>query len=174
MKKGVIPEVINKYNVYRNGNVMIGVSGEVSLAEFQSITETISGAGLLGEIETVVVGMFSSMKQEIPFRILDEDVFSLGNPLEVQELTLRASEQVTEKASGGIEFQGMRIVFRGRPTGFKPGTMKNGSQMNASVTLELFYVLIEIDGESKLELDKLNSVYKVNGVDILAEVSKYC
>ncbi len=169
-----IPEVINRCNVYRNGNKMIGVSDEVSLAEFSSITDTISGGGILGEIETVVVGMFSSMKQEIPFRILDDDIFALGNPLGVQELTLRASEQVTEKSTGRIDFQGLRVVFRGRPVGFKPGTMKQGQKMGASVTLELVYVLIEINGVTKLELDKLNDVYIVDNEDVLAKVRQYC
>ena len=161
-----IPEVINRCNVYRNGNKMIGVSDEVQLAEFASITDTISGGGILGEIETVVVGQFSSMKQEIPFRILDDDIFALGNPLNVQELTLRASEQVTDQGTGGIKFQGLRVVFR--------GTMKQGQKMGASVTLELVYVLIEINGKVELELDKLNDKYIVNGVDILEEVRKYC
>lgn len=172
--RGIIPEVINNYNVYKEGNALIGVSGEVSLAEFQSVTDTISGPGLLGEIETVVIGMFQSMKQEIPFRILDDDVFTMANPRTVQELTLRAAEQVTDKGSGGIVFKGMRVVFRGRPSSFKPGTIKQGAQMGASVTLELTYVLIEIDGEVKLELDKLNSIYKIAGKDIMGEVSKLC
>lgn len=174
MSKVVIPEVINKFNVYSGGNVMIGVSGEVSLTEFSSVTDTISGSGLLGEFETVVVGMFSSMKQEIPFRILDKDIFDMANPLDVQEITLRATEQVTNKATGGIEMQGMRIVFRGRPVSFKPGTMKQGARMGASVTLELIYTLIEINGKSKFELDKLNEVFKINGKDMLADIKKYC
>ncbi len=46
--------------------------------------------------------------------------------------------------------------------------------MNASVKLELHYILIEIDGETKLELDKLNSVYRVNGKDIMEEMRQYC
>lgn len=46
--------------------------------------------------------------------------------------------------------------------------------MNASVTLELTYLLVEIDGETMLELDKLNSVYKVNGEDLMAEINRQC
>ena len=43
--------------------------------------------------------------------------------------------------------------------------------MDAEVTLELTYILIEVDGKSLLEIDKLNSVYKVNGEDMLAEIN---
>ena len=52
--------------------------------------------------------------------------------------------------------------------------MKNGGQMGASITLSLVYILVEIDGKRKLELDKLNNVYKINDKDILELVKKHC
>lgn len=169
-----IPEAINNFNVYSSGNALIGLSGEVTLAELAALTETLSGPGILGEIETVIIGMFSHMEQEVPFRMLDDDIFSLANPLEVKELTLRASAQSTVKTTGNIDFKGMRVVFRGRPTGFNPGVVKQGGQMGASVTLGLVYILIEVDGSRKLELDKLNNVYKINDVDLLAKIKRQC
>lgn len=42
--------------------------------------------------------------------------------------------------------------------------------MEATVTLELTYIMIEVDGEQLIEIDKLNGVYKVKGVDMLAKV----
>lgn len=43
-------------------------------------------------------------------------------------------------------------------------------EMEATVTLELTYIMIEVDGEQLIEIDKLNGVYKVKGVDMLAKV----
>lgn len=40
------------------------------------------------------------------------------------------------------------------------------------MTLELTYLLVENDGSPLLEVDKLNGVYKVNGVDMLAGISE--
>ena len=40
--------------------------------------------------------------------------------------------------------------------------------MEATVTLELTYLMIEVDGQQLLEVDKLNGIYKVNGTDMLA------
>lgn len=174
MNTSYIPELVNDFNVYKSGNKLIGITGEVSLAELSALTDTISGPGILGEIETVVLGAFGSIQQEIPFRMLSDDIFSLANPREVQELTLRASNQGTVKATGSIISKGMRIVFRGRPVAFKPGTVKKGGQMGASVTLELIYILVEVDGSRKLELDKLNGVYKVNDVDLLSDIKQQC
>ena len=62
------PEVINNFNVYNGANKLVGVSGEVSLAEMQAMTAEVSGAGIMGSYNTAVVGMFQSMSQEIPFR----------------------------------------------------------------------------------------------------------
>lgn len=168
-----VPEIINSYNAYHNGTKLIGVTGTVTLPSLDAITESVSGAGILGEYETSVVGHYSSITQEVPFRILDEDIFSLMNPNEPVDLTFRASEQHTIKENGSIDYQSMRIVERGRLKSFTPGTLENGKTMNASVTLELLYILIEIDGATKLEYDKLNSVFVVNDKDLLEKVRAY-
>lgn len=169
-----IPGVINDFNLYLRGSILVGVTGEVTLPDFEGMTETISGSGILGEIEEVIIGRFGSMEMEIPFRILDDDAFRLMSPTEPLDLTLRASEQYTIKSTNTIDYRGMRIVVRGRQKKLTCGTMKLGGAMDASVTVEITYILIELDGKKRIELDKLNSVYKVNNVDLLAKARKYC
>lgn len=168
-----VPEVINNYNVYNNGNMLIGVSGSVTLPELSPITEDVSGAGILGSYETAIVGHYGSMTQEVPFRILDEDIFTIMNPNELVDLTFRASAQSTVKATGAIDYKGMRVVERGRLKSFTPGKLEQGKQMEATVTLELLYLLVEVDGNTMLEYDKLNSVFVVNGVDLLEKVRSF-
>lgn len=168
-----VPEIINNYNVYNNGNVLIGVSGSVTLPTFDAITEEMSGSGILGTYETAVPGFYSSMQQEVPFRILDEDIFTLMDPSAMVDLTFRASAQSTVKATGALDYKSMRIVERGRLKSFSPGNYEMGKQMGASVTMELLYILIEVDGTKKLEYDKLNSVFIVNGKDLLEKVRAY-
>ena len=46
--------------------------------------------------------------------------------------------------------------------------------MSSSVTLELIYIMIEVDGAKKVELDKLNNVYNINGTDYLAKIKSLC
>lgn len=168
-----IPQVIYGFNVYKAGNVLVGLTGEVTLPDFESMTDTISGAGILGEFESVILGMFGSLEQEIPFRVLDEDIFSFMDPREVIDLNLRASKQVIDSKTTEIDFTSMRIAMRGKLKNFKPGKVQQATQMDSSITLEILYFLIEIDGESKFELDKLNFIYKVNGKDILEKVRKF-
>ena len=42
---------VNLYNVYNKGNRLIGVDEEVTLPDFETMTETLAGPGIGGEIE---------------------------------------------------------------------------------------------------------------------------
>ena len=167
-----IPEVIHDFNLYLSGNKLGGVTGEVALPDFEAVTETISGAGILGEFESVIAGRYGSMEQEVPFRVINEDMFKLIDPTVPAELTLRGAIQQTVKATGAVDYIGMRVVFRGRSKKIAIGTVKQGGPMDSSIALQLTYILIEMDGKSKVELDKINGVFKINGVDLLAKVHK--
>lgn len=167
-----IPEVIHDFNLYLTGNKLCGVTGEVAIPDFEGMTETISGAGILGEFESVIAGRYGSMEQVIPFRVINEDQFKLIDPTTPVELTLRGAIQQTVKATGAVDYVGMRVVFRGRSKKIAIGTVKQGGPMDSSIAVELTYILIELDGKSKVELDKINGVFKINGVDLLAKVHK--
>ena len=43
--------------------------------------------------------------------------------------------------------------------------------MDSEVTIELTYLLVEVDGEEVLCIDKLNHVYRIDGEDQLAEIN---
>ena len=168
-----IPEIINAFNVYNKGKKFMGISGAVTLPTMDAITETINGAGILGEYETSVPGHFGSMEQEIPFRVLEEGAFEAIEEDGVVNLTFRASEQSTVQATSKLKYSGMRIVERGRLKGINAGSLENGKQMSSSLTIEVLYYMVEIDGSTVIELDKLNSIFKLNGNDMLAKVHQY-
>ncbi len=165
-----IPEVINDFNLYSNGSKLIGTTGEVSLPDFEAITATISGNGILGEYETPVVGHFSAMEQEIPFRCFNADYFKLLDQTKAIELTLRGSIQTVDKSTHSTGEMGMRVVFRGRCKKFTPGTVKQREAMECSTTLDLTFIMIEMDGMERVRLDKINGEYKIDGKDMLAKI----
>ena len=152
-----IPEKINEYNAYLDGTKMIGVAASVTLPEVNMKTSTVSG-------------QFESMEQEIQFNTLYSSAMDMLSPLSTVNLTLRASQQVYDK-QGGYNFKGLRVVEIGRVKKFNPGKVEKGEAMEATVTLELTYLMIEVDGQQLLEVDKLNGIYKVNGTDMLAGVN---
>lgn len=168
-----IPSKINMFNVYKDGATLVGLSGDVTLPNFEALSETISGPGILGELDDPTIGHFGAQELEVPFRNITEDTFGLMNPGDDVNITLRGAIQVTSN-TGTVDYVGMRVVVRGKCKAFTPGTVKQGGAMGASVKLELSYILIELDGNPMVELDKLNTVYKINGVDILEKPRSLC
>ncbi len=89
------------------------------------------------------------------------------------QLELRGAQQATNTESD-VEYRQIRVVVRGRMINFDPGKTKAGAAMECTVTLSVTYILIELDGKPMVELDKLNEVYKVRGVDVLATIKEMC
>lgn len=163
---------INAYNVYNAGTKLVGLSDEVTLPDFEGLTETLSGPGFLGEIDEPLLGHFGASEIEIPFRTLNEDMFGLLNQGSAVNLTLRMSTQAMQENTMETDFMPSRVVIKGKSKGFTSGKVKQGEGTGSSVKAEIIYILIEVNGKKKFELDKLNFVYKVNDVDLLAKVRK--
>ena len=161
-----IPTKINKYNVYNEGERILGMGDELPLPGFESSGETVSGAD-------PTVGYFSNQEMEIPFRVLDRDAVDMLDQRKAVRLTIRGSAQSTN-SEGDIVFHSVRVVVRGRMSKFELGKLKAGSGMEVKITLTLLYILIELDGEPMVELDKLNEVFKIRGKDMLAEIKEMC
>lgn len=171
----IIPEVINNYNIYDDKAIkMIGISGEVELPELEAITDTVEAAGILGEVEDPVTGQFASAKIKIPFSNLYEDIFNLMDTTNPPQLTLRGSMQVMNSATGGTDYVPVKIVVRGKATTSSLGKFVKGKKGEPEIELEILYLKVMINNKTTLELDKLNSVFAVNGKDMLAKVRSQC
>lgn len=171
---GLIPSKINMFNVYDKGSRIVGISDEVSLPDFESLSETLSGPGILGEIDDPTLGQFGSMEMEIPFVTLTQSMFRLIGKGNVVNATLRGSVQLMDPATSEVDCYGMRVVVRGRLKSITGGSVKQGQGTKSAIKFELTYILIEVSGKSLIELDKLNCVYKVYGKDLLAKVRSLC
>lgn len=166
-----IPEKINDFNAYLNGNKMIGVGASMTLPEINMKTSTISGTGINGEVDSPNIGQFEAMEQEIQFNTLYSSAVDMLSPMSTVNLTIRAAQQVYDK-TGGYTFKGLRVVEMGRVKKFNPGKVEKGEGMEATVVLELTYLMIEVDGKQLVEIDKLNGIYKINGKDMLASIKR--
>lgn len=166
-----IPEKVNNYNVYKDGEKLVGLAGEVELPTIKMKSSTVDGAGVLGEIDSPTIGQFESLEAKIKFNTLYSSIADITNPLKVTQLTLRAAQQVYDK-TGGYVFKGASIVMGGRAKETNPGTLKKGDAMDSEVTMELTTYKIEVDGNVLVEIDKLNDVYRVNGEDMLAGIAE--
>lgn len=164
----IIPERVVGYRAYKGGKDLIGVV-DVELPKIQYITDSIKGAGILGELETPTTGQTKALKTKLTFRTNDADMIGLLD-CSGQDLELRHAVQKYDAAGGKRGFEQHRVVLRGFPTEGDFGKLESGASGGSSVELELVYFKYEIDSAVKVEIDKLNYKCVINGTDTLAEV----
>lgn len=169
-----IPSLLNHYKVYDEGENLAGVSGEFELPELSAITDTLEGTGVLGEIEDPATGQFGSATFKVPFAVLYKDIYTIADQNHPKLITLRGSEQVMDSATGETKHVPVKIVCRGKAKTITNGSAQKGKKMESEIEQELLYYKVEVDGEELVELDKLNFVYKVRGVDLMAQIRANC
>lgn len=167
----LLPSTIYDYNVYGSDDVLVGTGEEVSLPDFEALSSTISGGGIMGEIDVPLPGMFKSMEWELPFNSLYSDFKEFARVGHVAEATIRAATQVLNKETSEPEAIGIRVATRGICKKLSPGKLKRGEGTDTKATIELTYIACYINDEEVIVVDKLNHVYRVDGEDQLLSIN---
>ena len=100
----MIPEVLTDFNVYDEGEKLVGITATVSLPTLEAMTETISGAGMAGEYNATVPGHFAPISMEIPFEVMNISAAKIYAKKNVS-LTLRGSVQMRDLAPGEVRHE---------------------------------------------------------------------
>ncbi len=161
--------VIN-FKVYENANDLLGIA-EVTLPEIAQKTEEITGAGIAGGVSVPFIGQIEAMTTTLNFRSLTKSAIKLAEPVKHQ-LDLRAAQQYTDSSTGKVGIDRIKHVVIVQPVKINPGKLAPASTADAAVELATLYLATYINGEEVLEIDPINNIYKVNGVDYLTEVRK--
>ena len=165
-----IPQFLTNFRLYSSGTVLMGVEADITLPNFENITETISGAGILGEFESPVPGAFKSLEIEVGFRVLMQDLFNLAAQAGASSLTFRGSQQINDIQSGGVINQGVRIETRGSVKSLDGGKASVGKATDSKFKQEILFIAIYLDEVEVFYLDKLNFIFRINGEDQLAGI----
>lgn len=187
MNEKIFPEIINKFNVYKGDDSgdatspLLGVGNSVTLPNFDEITETLTGAGILGEVEANNPGHYSNVEWELPFVCINENLFEFDSTKR-EYLTIRASQQGTEKATGSMKYSGIKIIVGGKVKGYELGTIELGKRSESKVKLSVSYFKVTLKEKNTegaevstdvFELDKYNEVFKLKGTDMLADIKAF-
>jgi P2 family phage contractile tail tube protein len=166
----LIPDKVTNFMCYggAGATTLLGVV-TAELPAFEAMTETLSGAGIAGELATVVQGHFSSQTLKMTFRTVTADMLGLLAQV-THAIQLRGSMQVHDSALGRTTSRALVSDAQGPLKVLTPGKLEPGKGMDAAVDLEIQAIVITIDGEPVVELDKLNMVFVVDGVDYLRQI----
>lgn len=158
------------FAVYEDATEFYGMA-EVALPELSQITEEIKGAGIAGAFNGAFVGHLEAMTLTLNFRTVTKSAIRLAEPRNHQ-LDLRAAQQYWDNAAGKFKQQAVKHVLMVTPTKYAPGKLAPAASAEASGEYSVTYYATYIDGVKVLEVDILNFIYYVNGVDYLADVRK--
>lgn len=176
MSINLIPDKINNYNVYTGtateANKLIGVMDETTLPKLQNLSETISLAGMAGEIDSPAVGQYQSMKITLTFSNIARSSLEVAAQDNVP-LIFRSAQEFINKEDGTKSFKNRTITLRGMTSEIDFGALKKGGYGKPSITKEVVYYKEVIDGEIVTEIDKFNGKAIIGGVDQTKEIQDY-
>ena len=156
------------FEVFIAGGRKLGMA-DITLPNIEYKTATLSGAGVGGEIEMPTPGQTNSMELEINWRTLNEDTTKLL-AMKAHDLEIRGSSELYDAGTGEIKSEAIKINVRTLPKKGDSGSFKPADHTDTKSTLEIIYIKETIAGKVVLEIDKLNYIHYVDGVDFLSSV----
>lgn len=166
-----VGELLNDWRVYREGSDDFVGATSVEIAGLSTKTADISGIGVLGEISAPVVAHFESIEVTINWRVPTQTsiVITGAEPI---ALELYGDIQNFDGGANQHIHQQIKVTIRGRGKNYEGGTFEAMNTMDGSNTIETHYLKYELDGKEILLIDKYAYIFRVNGVDRMAEIRK--
>lgn len=164
----MIPDKLVNFMCYDEGNQMLGIT-DVSLPTLSYITDEIQGAGIAGTIDSPVIGHFQSLTITINWRSLIAENITFLAP-RTYLFDFRGSVQIYDQNTGEFPTKAIKVVVNCKPKQFTLGDLNTASQMGTNGEFELTYIKVSIDGQEKVEIDKINFICRIDGIDYLAKV----
>lgn len=156
------------YDKKRGGKLLADVV-TLTMPDLELLSESFRGVGVNGELDLPTYGQFGSLVVEISHNGLSKDTINTFG-METQELEHRWASQVLDSNSGDAEVIGKKLIFRGIPKKLGLGSIEPNKAEESSSAFELVYMKYVIGNDAVIEIDKLNDVFKVNGVDYSAAI----
>ena len=134
------------YNRSSGSPKFVGDTTTLTRPNLELLTDTISGAGILGEID------------------MPDDAIALLEQ-KTQEIEVRWASDYVDSTTGNSSIIASKDIIKGRPKSLSGGSIENNTPNESTVVLEVLYIKHIQNGVTKYEIDKLNNVFIVNGVD---------
>lgn len=155
------------HKVFEDG-VEIDDNVSVQLPSIENGTTEIKGAGILGSFDMPSTGQLNAMTFSMSQRSINKTSISLSTPGQ-HNIELRFVKDA--RTSDGQQVpEGTKIFLTGLFKKFDPGKVEEKATMDGSIEYEVTRYRIVIAGEEVLLIDKLNYIYKVNGVDHMESI----
>jgi P2 family phage contractile tail tube protein len=159
-----LPRKLKNFNLFVDGETFAGIATEVTLPKLTRKMEAIRAAGMNGEIDADL-GM-EKLELEWTCGGHVRQVYQQFGISRADGLLLRFAGAYQRDDTGLIT--PVEVVVRGRHSEIDPGNAKSGDDTELKVKSSLSYYKLMENGSTVIEIDLINMVEIVDGVDNLA------
>lgn len=160
------------YSVYDRtdgGRVFLQDTKSVKRPDIEFQSDTIKGPGMLGEIEMPTLAQVNSLSHEINLRRETVETAGLMEP-KIHEMEIDWTTDAMDAENKKLVAVANKEIIRYLPKKFSAGSLEGGTSEDGTLSVEdLYYKRIQ-DGDVLYEIDKLNNVCIINGVDYAADI----
>ena len=159
--------VIN-FAVYEDGTEYYGMAS-VQMPTLSNLTQSLSGAGISGNIEEVVLGHQDAMTVTLNFHTTTPQSIALSEPRR-HTIDLRIANEEEDPVTNALTVPSEKHVMVVIPKTHNVGQIAPAQPTNASGEYAVEYINVFLDGRPVIEYDPFNYVCRIGGADILGSV----
>jgi P2 family phage contractile tail tube protein len=160
-----LPSKLKNFNLFNDGNNYLGKVSELVPPKLSRKVEEWRGGGMDTGVEVDMGGDLLIMEWTAG-GLLREALAQFGATSATAN-GLRFAGAYQRDDDGGVD--AVEIVVRGRHKEIDMGTAKPGDTTAHKYTTTCSYYRLDINGSTVIEIDAINMIFNVDGVDRLAE-----
>ena len=158
------------FAVYEDNDEFVGIAS-VTLPDKNQKVIPINGAGIGGDVEVPINGHYDAMTLTMAFKNYSPRVARLREHRR-HNIELRIAQQNEDRIAGQLVQDAVKHVFVVVPKSASGGTVAPASPGDMNVAFSVRYWATFVNGTKVDELDPLNRVDIVNGIDYNAPVRR--
>ncbi len=160
-----MPRKLKNMNLFNDGTNYMGVCKSVTLPALGRKMESYRGGGMNGSVKADLGFGDDGLQLEWTLGGMDLTVLKQFGAVKADGVMLRFAGAYQQDDTG--EVSAVEIVVRGRHETIEMGDAAPGEDTEHSITTTCSYYKLTVDGEEVIEIDLINFIEKVGGVDLL-------
>lgn len=162
-----LPITLKNFNVFVNGDSYAGTAKTIELPKIVKKVEEIRTAGMIGDV-SLDMG-FEKMEMTINYVGVDSRHFAQLEKCGVNNLPIRYIGAYERQDT--CSYVTREVYMRGGLTELDLGEIELGNINEQEMVYNVSYLRVVDDGVELLEIDLVNGIYKVGGVDKTSRVN---
>ncbi|REF28518.1 hypothetical protein BDD26_3439 [Xenorhabdus cabanillasii] len=160
-----LPRKLKYLNLFNDGHSYLGVVEELTLPKLGRKLEAYRGGGMNGAAHVDLGLDDGALDVEFTLGGVEAQLYKQWGIEKADGIPLRFNGAFQRDDTG--EVIAVEVVMRGRFAEFDPGSYKQGNNPQTKVSAKNTYFKLTWDGEVLIEIDTINMVEMVGGVDRL-------